>query len=249
MQKLISTKKTLLMILAGIFIISALQITPVSAASTRDGLGTVYQNTTVYKSSDLNVPIGTVYAYETFTVFDWQFDANWNQICYIEYSTANGPKKGYVLTNSESTGYTCVTTVKSNANVYSGNDSSIYVLVGTVYSSENVVVLGESNGWSYIEYNTTSGRKRGYVSTSKLGTHSKPEYGWSGFRLDSSYNNRYVSGKYTIYSGDKTTYTTVGSINNETVRVYYESKSAAFITYSVSGTNKRKAGWIVYSNI
>lgn len=40
-------------------------------------------------------------------------------------------------------------------------------------AGENVCVLAEENGWSYIEYNTNLGRKRGWCDSSnvtKIGT-------------------------------------------------------------------------------
>ncbi|EPB8155499.1 N-acetylmuramoyl-L-alanine amidase [Clostridium perfringens] len=38
-------------------------------------------------------------------------------------------------------------------------------VIGAVYSNEKVQVLKEENGWYYIEYSTSKGKKRGYVSS------------------------------------------------------------------------------------
>ncbi|HII4449560.1 TPA: N-acetylmuramoyl-L-alanine amidase [Clostridium perfringens] len=38
-------------------------------------------------------------------------------------------------------------------------------VIGSVYSNEKVQVLKEENGWCYIEYSTSKGKKRGYVSS------------------------------------------------------------------------------------
>lgn len=255
MRTLKRLKTRLLAILMVLATIMSVPSTSVHAATTHDGLGSVSSNTTVYQNSNLTNAIGTVYAHETFTILDWSYNSNWDKICHIEYSTSSGTKTGYVLTNSEETLYTCVARVSSTASVYYGNNTSLYVKAGTVYANENVVVLGESGGWSYIEYNTSSGRKRGYVTTSNLAWHSTPDYGWSGFYLNSGGSSRYMSGSYTIYSGYNTTYARVGSVSNENVQVYYtlqpgnEGTCALFVTYQVNGTSQRKSGWIVYKNI
>ncbi|EOT2968647.1 N-acetylmuramoyl-L-alanine amidase [Clostridium perfringens] len=38
-------------------------------------------------------------------------------------------------------------------------------VIGSVYKDEKVQVLKEENGWYYIEYSTSKGKKRGYVSS------------------------------------------------------------------------------------
>lgn len=38
-------------------------------------------------------------------------------------------------------------------------------VIGSVYKDEKVQVLKEENGWCYIEYSTSKGKKRGYVSS------------------------------------------------------------------------------------
>lgn len=254
MSKLKKLKMRIFALLMALATVLSIPTVPVHAATTNDGLGSVMSNTTVYQNSNLTNAIGTVYAYETFTVLDWSYNSNWDKICHIEYSTSNGPKIGYVLTNSEDTMYTCVARVNYNTTVYYGNNTSLYMSAGTVYTNERVVVLGESGGWSYIEYNTSSGRKRGYVVTSSLGGYSTPDYGWHGFYLNSGGYTKYISGSYTTYSGYNTTYTKVGSVSNENVQVHYtlqpgnEGVCALFVTYQVNGTSQRKSGWIVYKN-
>ncbi len=229
--------------------------TSVQAATNHDGLGSTPRNLTVYHDSSLNSPTGTVFANETFTVLDWYYDNDWNKVGHIEYSTAGGMKSGYVVGIHEDTTYTCVATANSYAVVYYGNNTSTYKTAGSISANEKVVVLGESGGWSYIEYNTTSGRKRGYVYTSCLYSHRTPSYGWQGFYLNSNGSTKYISGSYTIYSGPKTTYTTVGSVSNENVQVYYtlqpgsQGVCALFVSYNVTGTSQRKTGWIVYKNV
>ena len=228
---------------------------PAQAATGNDGLGYVLHNTPVYSDENLTNQIGTVYAYESFTIFDWNYNNNFDKVCHIEYSTSKGRKEGYIITNGDHTGYTCVTTVASTTTVYTGNDTQLYKTAGTVYAGENVVVIGEYYGWSYIEYNTTSGRKRGYVATSALTSFGLPRTGvWHGFYLDAIGDNEYIPGEYTVYSGPNTTYAPVGSISYETVRVHHTTEfidgsvPAIFISYSVNGTSQRKAGWIVYYN-
>lgn len=52
--------------------------------------------------------------------------------------------------------------VNSSLNVREAPNGEV---IGSVYSNEKVQVLKEENGWCYIEYSTSKGKKRGYVSS------------------------------------------------------------------------------------
>ena len=52
--------------------------------------------------------------------------------------------------------------VNSSLNVRETHNGEV---IGSVYKDEKVQVLKEQNGWYYIEYSTSKGKKRGYVSS------------------------------------------------------------------------------------
>lgn len=52
--------------------------------------------------------------------------------------------------------------VNSSLNVREAPNGEV---IGSVYKDEKVQVLKEQNGWYYIEYSTSKGKKRGYVSS------------------------------------------------------------------------------------
>ena len=113
---------------------------------------------------------GKVYAQEGVTYLG--FTAG--EYSFIEYATSSGTKRGYILSsklsaaNKPSSCIARVTAEKSPS--YIGPDSS-YFKTGGVYKDELVILLsGDKDGdtpypqkWSFIEYNTSAGRKRGYV--------------------------------------------------------------------------------------
>ena len=52
--------------------------------------------------------------------------------------------------------------VNTSLNVRDDVNGSI---IGSVFSNEKVTILGSKNGWYHIEYNTSHGKKQGYVSS------------------------------------------------------------------------------------
>lgn len=154
---------------------------------------------------------GTVYLLEAVTVL--KITGN---VAKIEYSTSGGPKQGYVPVSSLYTDLvdnTCVADVTTSTNVYYGNSSSNYTSCGSVSAGERVVVLAKNGNWVYIEYNTTQGRKRGYVLYNKLSCHNRPSYFPDLYTYDTSDDfQTYGAAGWKIFSGPSERYTQVGVI-------------------------------------
>lgn len=136
------------------------------AAENVDGCwGYVPNSTSVYQMKNLTQRIGSLSATEGFTVLGFETNSY-----YIEYSTSNGAKRGYIAKNSAVIEHseTCAGRMYSSQTVYYGHTGSNTLSAGSVSAGEYVAVLARNGNWVYIEYNTTSGRKRGYVPYSSV---------------------------------------------------------------------------------
>lgn len=81
------------------------------------------------------------------------------------YRTNGFPSDGYVrYEGAQSRRFYSEGTVNvsSSLNVRSGAGTN-YPKIGSVFSGEKVQILGNSGDWLHIEYNTSNGKKRGYV--------------------------------------------------------------------------------------
>jgi len=206
------------------------------------------------------VHIGNIDYEQGFTLLD-QYSYNGYVISYIEYSTSSGPARGYlfngfmfkpypVLPNGDHD--TKVARVLANASVY-------YTLsspgAGSVYKDELVTVITKFGNTVYIEYNASSGRKRGFLSVDYLSIYNKP----SGFQFLDNYFNLSqpahiypVTSPTNIYAGPSTKYAVTDTLNGSgppyvTFGPYFDSMYYAitgdwcFVTYSVNGV--WKSGW------
>ena len=99
------------------------------------------------------------------------------RIAYIEISTSTGTKRGYVYNDQlDNAGYnTSVARVTATNSAYAGPDKS-YVKLGGAYYNEFVSILAKEGNTVFVEYNTTSGRIRGYMYYSNLYNYNHP--GW-----------------------------------------------------------------------
>lgn len=201
--------------------------------------------------------IGYIAAGEGFTVIDTDLLPN-NAVVYtVNYSTANGAKTGYVVWDApviveKST--TCTGIVNASTTVYYGKNTSQYQVAGSVSTGEYVSILAESSGKYCIEYNTNSGRKRGWCSSStitkQLATNNQCTLGQLPCNATWVNTNRTYSSR-DVYAGPSTVYYKVGAIGTDspTETVYitaeytYNGQTWAYITYSVPG-NKDKSGYI-----
>jgi len=122
---------------------------------------------------DISQSVGSVFVGEGMTVLYDYFYSDWTgksyQVAYIEYSTSSGTKRGYVYDNQlvKPVANTSIARVITTSSAYAGADDS-YVKLGGAYYNEYVSILSSNGTWAFTEYNTASGRKRGYMLLSNL---------------------------------------------------------------------------------
>ncbi len=245
-------RKMLTLVLTFATVIALIPVTRVRAAEFSGCLGSVGSNShTVWTTSGATTKKGTIFAGETFTVISKEGDAY-----LIEYSTSNGTKQGYLLKDSDvfihSYG-TCLASMKETATVYYGPNSSTYEVAGTVFAGENVVVIETDYTWDCIEYNTTSGRKRGYILSSQANCPNKR---FSSIPAITVFNTRlpeyvYVSGRTVVRSGPNTTFPEIGAVNTGDNPILYAKLHSSgghkyyYIRYTVDSSGKYKTGYII----
>lgn len=221
-----------------------------AAESYDGGWAIAYNDQEVFNETSCSTHKGTIYRNEGVTVLNVIGD-----VAKIQYSTSGDPKTGYVPLSSIYTGFladTCVAKVTTFANTYYGNSTS-YGRCGSVTAGELVVVLAKNDNWVYVEYNTTSGRKRGYMLYSNLSCYNRPSYFPDLYTYNKSQEDvgsqRYSSG-CKVYSGPSTQYTTTDTLD-ETIElpVYYSfcwpllgPIEWEYVEYTVNGV--RKSGFI-----
>lgn len=256
------TKRFLAVVFAVLMCVSAVNVPAYAAEKPYEGLGKVSKETLVYDDPQCTVYTGNkkVFAYETFTLLTENslniIKSGYDTYSYkIEYSTPNGPKTGYInpeIGTMRKYYGTTNATITSQNTVYYGSNPSKYQASGTVYANERVVVISECDGWAYIEYNTSAGRKRGFIDPRFLGSHNKSyERNWPLIRNGEG-AWQIMNGTFTIYSGNSTQYTVVEKINNKGVYIHQMQKQldskvvSIFVTYDDPNSSQRKSGWIVY---
>lgn len=205
----------------------------------------------VYANSDLTSRIGSVSTYEGVTVLS----ENANSY-YIEYSISSSPgyKRGYV---SKSRLYTepdetCLGKVTSSTTVYYGKGTTAngYQSAGSVSSGEYVSVLADDGTWTYIEYNTLSGRKRGYIARSALTIYNKPSGMKPYYKLDGNPYTTNADKSCTIYAGPSEEYYKVGSITQgEKIKIIADFNISfhhfRLIEYTQTSSGLVKSGYIL----
>lgn len=214
------------------------------------GWAIAYNNQEVFNEISCSTHKGTIYADEAVTVLNVS-----GNVAKIQYSTSGEPKTGYVPLSSLYTGFlanTCVAQVTTSSNTYFGNSTS-YGRTGSVSAGELVVVLAKNNDWVYVEYNTTSGRKRGYMLYSKLSCYNRPSYFPDLYTYNKSqedvWSRPYSSGSK-IYSGPSRRYTVIDTLSNSIeLPVYYSfcwplngPTEYEYVEYTINGV--KKSGFI-----
>ena len=239
MTKSTSTKRFLAIILTIACTLTLCQSfsTKVSAAGGTNGWGMVKSNSTVYNSSGSK--IGTIYANEGVTILSVS-----GSRYKVEYSTSSKPKQGYV---DEScfryiyTHTTCSARVKTACNTFYA--ASTNLKAGSLSVGETVAVLCSNGVYDYVEYNTTSGRKRAYVEKKYL------DYSFNGLQPLYQENPKYphfsytVPSKKTVYGGPSQEYVTIGSVSSGEkvtgiLRFEVSGYTMLYIKYTASGKNK-----------
>lgn len=254
MKKISNFKKRILsLIIAMMTLLTIFPVTPAMAATPTDNLYGGQRNAwdsslTVYDSPNFTNKIGTIYQYEGYSVLGVVTGG-----FYVEYSTSNGPKRGYTkeLVEEKSWGSTCLAVVTSSTAVYYGTSTTVNPIVGNVYTGELVTVLAKNDNWIYVEYNTNAGRKRGYMSYSNVHCYNRPGVFYDIYTYENPGKTHYVSGTYTVYTGPSKNYAPAGKISNENITIIDReymgdgTRMSMYIEYNVSGSAPRKSGFIV----
>jgi len=198
--------------------------------------GTTAVNATVYGAPSINAStIGSLNAGEDVTVFSG-IDSSF---AFVEYSTSNGSKRGYIRISDllqGQRGKLCNIYVSSEI-VYGGPGVS-YASIGSVGLNECIVALEYDGIWLYIEYNTTSGRKRGYIRVSSVAEKSVTSY-IPAANYTKMYLGKMLSAQ-TVLAAPSTGCAPIGSVSiNELIKVIREERGSLFVEYSTSSGNKR----------
>ena len=227
-----------------------------SAAENYDG-GWAFSrgNYTVYSSATGGSSIGSI-GREGVTVLSHS-----GTTYYIEYSTSKGAKRGYIRNpdlDTSSLSSSCVAKVTTGYSLYYGPNTSTYAATGgSVSAGEYVAVIAKEGSWVYVEYNTNSGRKRGYMPYANLYCYNRPAY-FADFYMSNKADDWTISEGSTknIYSGpnDNGSYAYVGYIDHSDspAKVYYSyyygnGEAFHYTEYKVGG--KIKSGffrWDLY---
>lgn len=202
----------------------------------------------------LTAPVGTLYKSEGCTfLFSYQF--NGEEVAFIEYSTSSGTKRGYVYSKYLKFPYeTIVCVAKEEIPVFGGPSNNGYAKFGTIYKNELMGLLAKEGNWIYVEYNTTKGRKRGYVNWDKV---SPRDYVPGTFFQDfypikDNSVSHIVDESVTVYAGPSTAYANIGSVRNENVTCFWTNNSDFGLTcieYVVDSTGEFKRGYIDPSKV
>lgn len=215
--------------------------------------GSRYANSkiTIYSCDDLDiaVSVGSVFQGEGVSLlysYAYSDSSKSYNISFVEYSTSSGTKRGYTYTsNLTSPGYnTCLARITSTSSAYSGPDSS-YVKLGGAYYNEYVSVLAKSGNWYFVEYNTSSGRKRGYMNSSFL----VEENSSNNIKTFAEYQGlKKATAELNVYGGPNSNYAKIGTIYNQEVITLIEiEREYAYIEYSTNNGGKR--GYVINSSL
>lgn len=216
------------------------------------GLEFAWEDFPVYSSTSWTNRIGTIYKNESFTVLLQNGPSGY---LWVEYSTSKGPKRGYVRIPIDEWGGRPdgLARVSANSDIYYGpTNHDNYQKAGSVSVGETVVILAKTGNWVFVEYNTNSGRKRGYMLYSNLSVYNCSETISGLYMYAHDLTHIYIGDEQTVYSGPSPLYTKVGTVKNELVRFYRydgvnDAYNAKYIVYNVTGTNQLKSGYIMYN--
>lgn len=187
---------------------------------------------------DYAINSGTIYSGEGFTELQKYYEDG-KYVSLVEFSTPSGTKRGFVNSSNlhispvDST----VARVKAGSSpAYAGTDSS-YVKLGGVYKNEFVAVLAvDNNGYAFVEYNTTSGRKRGYVRYSDLSNYCVRSYNKNLTHQSLKKSTK----ELTVYGGPNSDYASIGTIFNQEVVSFIDiERNYSYIEYTTSNGAKR----------
>ena len=216
------------LILTVMTFITAIPVLPVHAMDFSEqfygGYDIAWEELNVYSSPQWTTRIGKIYKFEGFTVLRQNGPEGY---LWVEYSTSNGAKRGYVQIPQDELGGRGdgLGKVTANSTVYYGRTDRTgkygsYQSTGTVYAGEIVAIIAKNDDWAYIEYNTNSGRKRGYMSYSNLYVYNRPGIFPDFYNHEKSGTTTYVSGRRYVYAGPSSRYVQIGWVENENITVF-----------------------------
>lgn len=264
-KKLLSSKRITSLVLMLATMLTTLFPVRVNASANEMAWGGVEYawegDLTVYDAPFGGNRIGKIYQYESYTILN---ENRTEGYIWVDYATSTGAKQGYLHVEIDESGGRsgAPAQVRTTSNVYYGptNTGANYVKAGAVYAGEYVSIIAVCGQSAYIEYNTTSGRKRGYTPIYNLNVSSYAPDAWRSVYNSSGETNR-ASHAYdcdatmTVYAGPTKLYATVGTVSNETVfrygsELHIGPYNAFYIEYYITGTENTtkqvKSGFIVY---
>ena len=205
----------------------------------------------------LTAPVGTLFKHEGCTfLFSYMF--NGENIAFIEYSTSSGTKRGYVYSKYLTFPLETIVGIvnQDKVDVYGGPGDN-YANIGTLGGGELISLLAKESDNIYVEYNTTGGRKRGYIKWNQI----NPRDYVQGTMFADFYKNGNVAHiipqRCVVYAGPNSNYAELGAVNNENVTCFNTNKEDTnqytfeytCIEYVVSSTGKLKRGYVLASQV
>ncbi len=159
---------------------------------------------------------------------------------FIEYSTSNGSKRGYVWFGALTlTAGTALAKMIQDCPTYSEPYMFGYQ-IGSLFEEEYVVILQQNDMLSYVEYNTNNGRKRAYVFTFNLDRINTSAQVPS-LEVTSDYIFAFLINQVDVYGGpSQSNYALIGSVGpEEYIGLIHKENDWIYIQYSTSGGAKR----------
>jgi uncharacterized protein YgiM (DUF1202 family) len=221
------------------------------------GQRTSNSNQTVWScdDSDLSIITGSVYANEGVTeLYAYQYSDNDSSyyVSYIEYSSSLGTKRGYLYSPNLSTTVlaevSSVARVSSDATLYYGSPYTSYAIIGAVDTNEFVTILAKTYNTVYVEYNTTAGRKRGYVSVDYLDLHTTGLY-YRDLYADRTYTytvpNMTIFEGTVLYAGPSTQYVQLATLSTDVSGKEWAiaGNGWSYVEYTPPGGTQKVSGW------
>lgn len=181
---------------------------------------------------------GTIYAGEGFTELQRYYEDG-RYVSLVEYSTPKGTKRGFVESSnmhiSSISNSTVARVIADSSPAYAGADSS-YVKLGGVYKNEFISVLSISGDYVYAEYNTTKGRKRGYIRYNDIRTYCIRPYSTDKVHL----SLKKAIKELKVYGGPNSNYANIGTVFNQEIVSYLGTeRDYSYIEYTTSNGAKR----------
>ncbi len=207
---------------------------------------------------NLTAPVGTLFKHEGCTmIFHYDFvdgDRTYH-VAFIEYSTSSGVKRGYVYNKYLSFPCeTCVAVMNEKATVYAGPNSG-FASIGSISKGEFISIIAKESNDIYVEYNTTNGRKRGYIKYSQVTPYHRPAV-FPDFYTNGT-QSHIVDERVVVYGGPNSNYAELGAVRNEEVTCFNTNKTNTdeytfeytCIEYTVGTTGQRKRGYVLASKV